>query len=155
MAAKVMAVTNIPDDEHFVKYIKNREYYIHNGKVTPYPAAFHLRPASATHPADETLSGVHYEWFDGSPNDKLHASGHFIAMEMKRKDALIRLNSGAIKKQGVDCNRKLRVTCNPQQNCEPYAEIRGLPAVPDEKLCGLLASMALIEATEAVQILEL
>src|ERR1700692_2181809 len=138
-----MPVTNIPDDHHVVKYLKHREYFLHNGEITPYPDAFHLRPPTATFPQEETVSGVYYEWFEGTPEQKLKASAHFIDMSMKRKDALIRMNSGAIKKQGAACGKKLRVTQEPEKTCQPYAVIRGLPINADPELCMLLASMTL------------
>lgn len=143
-----MPVTSIPDDHHIVKYLKNREYYLHNGRITPYPEAFHLRGPTNLFPQEETISGVYYEWFDGTAHQKLQASVHFIDMSMKRKDALIRMNAGRIRKQGTEVGRKLRVTNEPEEDCPPYSAIRGLPVEPDQKLCALLASMTLVEAVD-------
>jgi hypothetical protein len=141
-------VTNIPDEHHIVRQCKSSQYFIRDGKIRPHPEAFHLRPATATMPAEQTLSGVYYEWFDGSVEEKLIASYHFIQMKIKRKDALLRQNAALIRKQGDARSKKLRVTHEPDNLCPPYAAIRGLPRPPDDELCTLLATLTLIEAIE-------
>jgi hypothetical protein len=147
-----MAVTKIPDEDHIVRHCKHSQYFIHNGKIRPHPEAFHLRQASATLGAEKELSGVHYEWFEGTQDEKMSASCHFIRVSMKRKDALLRLNSGLIKKQGAERSIKLRVTHEPDDECPPYAAIHGLPAPPDDTLCGLLASLSVIDAIDLTAI---
>ena len=144
-----MATNKIADDHHIVRQCKYKLYFIGlDGKIKPHPEAFHLRPATATVPQERELSGVYYEWFDGTANEKMAAVGHFIGIEIKRKDALLRLNAGAIREQGESRNKKLRVSHEPGADCPPYATIRGLPKDPDDELCELLASLALIEAVE-------
>ncbi len=143
-----MTVTNIPDDHHVVRHCKQRQYFLKDGKIRPYPAAFHLKPATPTMPAEDSLSGVYYEWFDGTHAEKMKACCHFIRMEIKRKDALLQLNTGLIKKQGLSTNRRLRVTHEPANECPPYATIRGLTLTPNDELCALLATLSLIDAID-------
>jgi hypothetical protein len=92
------------------------------------------------------LSGVYYEWFQGTHTEKLKASCHFIGMEIKKKDALLRLNAALVKQQGYATNHRLRVTHEPDSECEPYSAIRGLPKDPHDELCALLASLSVVEA---------
>jgi hypothetical protein len=121
---------------------------MHNGKIRPYPEAFHLRPATAIMPEEKTLSGVYYEWFDGTEHEKIKASCHFIHVTIKRKDALLRLNSGLIRQQGTVRSVRLRVTHEPDKECPPYAAVHGMPRPPDDELCALLASLSVIEAID-------
>jgi hypothetical protein len=118
----------------------------------PYVEVFHLRPATQDLRAEDSLSGVYYEWFDGTHAEKLKASCHFIGMEIKRKDALLRLNAGLIKKQGAEKSKKLRVLHEPDDECPPYAAIRGLPLNPDNELCALLAALSVVEALERASV---
>jgi hypothetical protein len=150
-----MTVTNIPDDHHFVRHCRNSQYYMHNGKIRPHPEAFHLRPATATMPEEDTLSGVYYEWFDGTAEEKMKASCQFIGVTIKRKDALLRMNSGLIKKQGMTRSLKVRVTHEPDRSCPPYAAIRGMPRPPDNELCALLASLSVIDAIDFESVCDL
>jgi hypothetical protein len=143
-----VSVTNIPDDHHIVRHCKNSQYFIHNEKIRPWPEAFHLKPASEKYPAEDSLSGVYYEWFDGPPSEKLQACCHFILISMKRKDALLRLNAGSVRAQGQARSVRLRVLHEPSDDCEPYSAIRGLSQTPDNELCSLLASLSLIEAVD-------
>ncbi len=143
-----MKISNIPDDHHIVRHCKHSQYYIHNGKIRPYPEAFHLKLATETMPEEDTLSGVYYEWFDGSPEEKLTASCHFIHISMKRKDALLRLGAGLIRQQGKARSAKLRVTHEADKQCPPYAAVRGMPKPPDDELCLLLTSLAVVEAID-------
>jgi hypothetical protein len=78
-----VTVTNIPDDHHFIRHCKARQYFLRDGKIRPYPEAFHLRPATSTMRAEDTLSGVYYEWFDGTLSEKMKACCYFIRMEIK------------------------------------------------------------------------
>jgi hypothetical protein len=139
-----VTVTNIPDDHHIVRHCKQRQYYLKGSKITPYPTFFHLRPATGATPAEDSLSGVYYEWFDGMHAEKLKACCHFIGMEIKRNDALLQLNAGLIREQGRAADRRLRVTHEPETACPPYSAIRGLTLEPDDKLCALLAALSVI-----------
>jgi hypothetical protein len=144
-----MPTIKIADDHHFVRQCKYKLYFLDiNGKIRPHPEAFHLRPATATTPREEELSGVYYEWFDGTPAEKMAAVGHFIRIEIKKKDALLRLNAGLIRQQGATRSKRLRVSHEPEDVCPPYATIRGLPEDPDDELCTLLATLTLMEAVE-------
>jgi hypothetical protein len=95
-------------------------------------------------PAEDSLSGVYYEWFDGTYAEKLRACFHFIGMEIKRNDALLQLNAGLIREQGRAADRRLRVTHEPEAACPPYAAIRGLTLEPNDTLCALLAELTVI-----------
>lgn len=149
-----MTLSNVPDDHHIVRHCKNSQYFMHEGKIRPYPNAFHLRPASKDFPEPEkTLSGVYYEWFQGNDIEKMRASCHFIPITMKGKDALLRLNAGKIRAQGIMQSVKLRVTHEPAQDCPPYSAIRGMPQKPDDKLCLLLSSLTIVDAVECASII--
>jgi hypothetical protein len=143
-----VTTANIPDDHHMVRHCRHRLYFVRDGNIKPYPDFFHLRPATDKLPAEDSLSGVYYEWFDGSGAEKMKACCHFIGMEIKRKDALLRLNSGLIREQGISIGRRLRVTHEPEADCPPYAAIRGLALEPNNKLCALLAELSVVEALE-------
>lgn len=143
-----MKLVNIPDEHHIVRHCKHSQYFLRDGKIRPHPEAFHLKLATAAMPAEDALSGVYYEWFDGTPAEKIKAGCHFIRITMKRKDALLRLNAGLIRQQGIARSKKLRVTNEPENECPPYATIHGIPKTPDDELCALLASLALIEAVD-------
>jgi hypothetical protein len=147
-----VTVQNIEDDHHVVRHCKFKHYYLKAGKIVPYVDAFHLRPATQTLPAEDYLSGVYYEWLDGTHPEKLRASCHFIGMEIKPKDALLRLNAGLIRKQGVEKNKRLRVLHEPDRECPPYATIRGLPFDPDNELCALLATLSVVEAIDRASV---
>jgi hypothetical protein len=45
-------------------------------------------------------------------------------MEIKKKDALLRLNAALVKQQGNATTHRLRVTHEPDSECEPYSAIR-------------------------------
>jgi len=60
----------------------------------------------------------------------------------------LRLNAGLIRKQGVATGQRLRVTHEPEDDCPPYAAIRGLPAKPLDELCALLAALSVVEAID-------
>jgi hypothetical protein len=143
-----MAVKPIPDEHHVVRHCKNSQYFMHNGKIRPHPESFHLKPATATMPEERVLSCVYYEWFDGTVDEKMRASCHFIRIEIKPKDALLRLNAGLIKQQGLTRSLKLRVTHEEEKECPPYAALRGIPKPPDSQLCLLLASLTVIDAID-------
>jgi hypothetical protein len=78
----------------------------------------------------------------------MRASCHFIQVEIKRKDALLRLNAGLIRQQGVARSLKLRVTHEEEKTCPPYSAIRGIPKQADDELCALLARLAVIDALD-------
>src|SRR4051794_14038494 len=82
---------------HFVKHCKNRELIREHETgaiIGIHPEAFLLRPADSKYPEEKWLSGLYYEAFDGTHSEKMRASCHFIPIEMKRKDALCRMNVG-------------------------------------------------------------
>ena len=97
-----MKPTNIQDDHHFVKLCKQKDLIRENGKpIGIQPWAFALRKPNASHPEQErTVSGVYYEFFDGTAEEKMYASFHFIDMVIKKKEVLARLEAGPIKAQG-------------------------------------------------------
>jgi hypothetical protein len=149
-----MTISSISDDHHFVKHCRNREV-IREGEtiIGVQPWAFELRPPSRDFPQEKTLSGVYYEFFDGDDQDKFRACYHFIKMEIKRKDVLVRMNAGLIREQGRKRSARLRVNHEPDNDCLAYAVIRGLPEKADDELCALLASLAVVETLEASRII--
>ena len=147
-----MTVKNIQDDHHVVRHCKFRQYYLKDGKIVPHPEAFHLRPATPNFDAEDSLSSVYYEWFVGTHAEKMKASCHFLLLEIKPKDALLRLNSGLIKTQGTARGRRLRVLHEPDYKCPPYSAIRGLPLDPDNELCALLAALSVVEALDRASV---
>jgi hypothetical protein len=147
-----MKPTNIADDEHFVKHCKNKLLIREDGTGKPisvYPAAFHLRRPTKEHPEQEkTLSGLYFEFFKGTDWEVRHACCHFMPLELKPKDALVRMGSRAVKEQGKKRSKVLRVMYEPEPACLAYAAIRGLPVEPDDELCALLAAASIVEITE-------
>jgi len=144
-----MAVANIPDDHHFVKHCKNKLAIRENGNVIAIHAeAFELRPPTKSFPQEKTLSGVYYEFCDGTAGEKICACCHFIQIEVKPKDVLIRMNAKLIREQGQKRSMPLRVTHGPEKDCLAYAAIHGLPVKPDDELNGLLKSLAVLEICE-------
>jgi hypothetical protein len=93
-----MKAANIQDDHHFVKFCKQKDLIRENGKpIGVQPWAFALRKPTELRPEQEkTVSGVYYEFFDGTAIEKMCACFHFINMEIKKKDALVRLEVGSI-----------------------------------------------------------
>jgi hypothetical protein len=109
-------------DHHFVKHCKNRELIREQGNIIGVHAeAFVLRPADAKFPEEKWLSGLYYEFFDGTHAEKMCACCHFIPIEMKGKDALCRMNVGAIKEQGQRRKRapKLLDICRREPQVQP------------------------------------
>jgi hypothetical protein len=144
-----MAVSNIADDHHFVKHCKNKLAIRENGKVVSvHPEAFELRAASGKYTQEKTLSGVYYEFCDGNSAEKLCACCHFIQIEVKPKDVLIRMNAALIREQGKKRSRSLRVTHEPDNDCLAYAAVHGIPVIADDELNGLLKSLAVLEICE-------
>jgi hypothetical protein len=149
-----MAVTNIVDDHHFVKHCKNKVVIRENGNIiSVHPAAFELRASSKDFRQEKTLSGVYYEFFDGDAAEKICACYHFIKMEMKAKDVLIRMNARLVREQGKNRSIPLRVTHEPDKDCLAYAAIHGMPVKADDELNGLLQSLAVLEICEISSIL--
>ena len=147
-----MAVTNIDPTHHFLKHCKNSQLIRENGQITAvYPWTFELRTASEHYPQEKWLSGQYYEFFEGTKEEKLHACCHFIPIEMKKRDALLRMNVGAIKEQAT--KRSLRVTHEPEPQSPGYAAIHGMPQKADDELCTLLATLAVSEILEMSSIL--
>lgn len=140
-----MTVTNIPNEHHIVRHCKHKLYFIQDGRIVPWPEAFHLKPATDTLPAEDYLSGVYYEWCEGAPDEKMAACTQFIPMKIKGKDALIRMNAGAVKAQRTAATPRLRVTHESSPECPPYATIRGQTLEPDNELCQLLIKLAIVE----------
>src|SRR6266851_7668127 len=100
---KVAKSKNLTPDDHFVKHFKNREIIRDATGVAAgvFPVAFALRAADKKFPEEKWLSGLYYEFFDGTDWEKKCACCHFIPIEMKRKDALCRFPVGKIKEQGT------------------------------------------------------
>jgi len=121
--------------------------------VGVFPEAFHLRPASATRPAETYLSSVYYEYFDGTPEEQMKACCAAIPLTPKPKDSLLRLNAGRIREQGQKVKKPLRVTHEGKPESPAYAAIRGIPLKPDDELSSLLATLAIIETTEVSAVL--
>jgi hypothetical protein len=141
----------ISDDEHFVKYCKQKDLIRENGvPIGVQPWAFALRRPTPEFPDPEkTLSGVYYEFFEGTPDEKMCASYHFISLEIKKKDALIRMQAGAVRAQGQRRSRTLRLMHDPDPSCLAYAQLLGLPFDTDDELCGYLANEAISELVPA------
>jgi hypothetical protein len=149
--------TTLEADQHFLKHFKNREIIREDGvAIGVFPAAFLLRPADGQFPLEKWLSGQYYEFFDGSHQERLCACCHFIQIEMKKKDALCRLNIGDIKNAGQKRSKTLRVLHQPDEGEPAYAGLHGLPKsgeMQDDELLALLAELAFIEIHEIVDIL--
>jgi hypothetical protein len=145
-----MKAANIQDDHHFVKFCKQKDLIRENGKpIGLQPWAFALRKPTQLHPEQEkTASGMYYEFFDGTGDERMCACFHFIDMEIKRKDALVRLEVGSIKAQGEKRSRSLRVRHEPLPGCLGYAALHGLPVDTDDELCALLANEPVKELFE-------
>ena len=149
-----MKQVNICVEHHFVKHCKNSQLIRENGQVTSvYPWAFQLRPASENYPQEKTLSGLYYEFFDGTKAEKLYACCHFIPIEMKRRDALLKMNVGLIKQQGTKRSRSLRVVHQLEVQSPGYAAILGLPEKADDELLALLVALAIVEISEICSII--
>jgi hypothetical protein len=144
-----MPGTNIVPQHHFIKHCKNSQLIRENGVATSiFPWAFALRPADNVYPQEKWLSGQYLEFYDGTKDEKLCACCHFIPMEMKKRDALVRMNVALIKEQGQKRSRSLRVTHEPQPLSPGYSALHGLSENTDDELCNLLANLAIAEITE-------
>jgi hypothetical protein len=160
MATKTKLVSN--PDHHFVRHCKNSQLIRENGAVIGvYPEAFELR-AAGKYPEEKWLSGQYYEFYEGTHDEKLCACCHFTDIEMKRKDALCRMNVGKIKEQGQKRSKALRVQHQPEPAAQGdigspgYSGLHGLPKASepkDDELLSLLAKLATIEITEISAIL--
>ncbi len=156
MAAKTKLISNL--DHHFLKHCKNSQLIRENGAIIGvWPEAFELRAADAKFPEEEKwLSGQYYEFLDGTHQEKLCACCHFIHIEMKKKDALCRMNIGKIKEQGQKRSKSLRVQHQPDPLSPAYAGLHGLPKASeskDDELLSLLAKLAVVDFTEISAIL--
>jgi hypothetical protein len=69
-------------------------------------------------------------------------------MQIKPKDALVRMKAGSIKAQGNKRSRSLRVRHEPSVECLGYAVVHGLPVETDDELCALLAAEPVKELVE-------
>jgi hypothetical protein len=144
-----MAVKNIPDEHHVVRYCKKNLTIREDGTIIGvFPEMFHLRAATPTRKQEEYLSAVYYEHFRGTPSERMKACRGGIQLSLTPKDALVRLNVKAVKEQGAKRKRSLRVTHEPSKECPSYAAIRQLPVEPDDELCNLLASLAVVEIVQ-------
>lgn len=143
--------TNIPDAHHVVRHCKHRMLLRRRESGRPYgvfPEHFHLRPASTTRQQERYLSSIYYETFPGTALDKMRACSKAIPFVPNKKDAMVRLNVRSTKAQGAKRSIKLRVMHEPKKVSPSYSAIRGLPIKPDHELCGLLATMAVVEIVE-------
>jgi hypothetical protein len=85
----------------------------------------------------------------GSPTEKLIACYQYIRLEIKKKDALVRLHSGHVKSQGKKRSRNLRLVVElDDDDRPPYSSIYGLPVDTDEELCAMLADEPVVEIVE-------
>jgi hypothetical protein len=153
-----MKPSNIQDDHHFVKYCKRKVLIRENDVIIGiHPEAFELRPpAPPQFPKPETtLSGVYYEHYDGTDDEKIQACFHFIDMDMKKVDALAKMRVNLIKEQGAKRSRSLRVRHEPFTECLGYSELHGLPkwSDTDRELCSLLARLSVIEIFPVAELL--
>jgi hypothetical protein len=60
---------------------KFKLYFEESGQIVPYPEAFYLKPATDRFPAEDYLSGIYYEWCDGTPDEKMAACCQFTQNE--------------------------------------------------------------------------
>jgi hypothetical protein len=93
-----------------------------------FPSGFIQQHSNSEGPQTEpekTISGVYYEFYDGTPAEMMCACYHFIDMEIKKKDALVRMQAGSVKAQGHKRSRSLRVRHEPFEECLGYAAIHG------------------------------
>jgi hypothetical protein len=149
-----MAVTPVRDDHHVVRHCKKRLTIRQAGQIVGvFPEAFQLRPATETREQETYLSAVYFEFFDGDNATRLISCCAAFEMQILPKDCLMRLCVGTIKEQGRKRQRSLRVTHEPYQANLAYAAIRGLPTSGDPELEHLLATVAVLELTEASVVL--
>jgi hypothetical protein len=149
-----MKSTSVSDDHHFVKHCKNKFLIRENGvAIGVQPWAFELRRATSNFPQENAVSGVYYEFFDGNPTEMDVACYQFIQLEMKSKDALIRMRVGLVKEQGAKRSRPLRVRHEPEKSCLAYASLRGLPVQTDDELCALLADLSVVQITQVSSVI--
>jgi hypothetical protein len=154
-----VAKLKLVDDQqhHFIKHCKNRELIRDNGQIVGvFPSAFSLRPADAQFAEERWLSGQYFEFYDGTEAERFCACCHFIQIEMKRKDALCKMQVGAIKEEGAKRSKSLRVFHQPEPDSPGYAGLHGLPKASDpidDELLSLLATLAALETLEISQIL--
>ena len=137
------------DAHHFVKHCKKRELIIEDGVVIGvWPTAFALRPPEVGFPEERWLSGQYLEFYDGTPAEQLCACCHFIPLEMKRNDALCRMEIGRLREEGNQRSKSLRVFHQPEDNSPGYAGLHGIPKSsdpPDDELLSLLAALAVAD----------
>lgn len=155
-----MAKRKLVDDQghHFIKHCKNTQLIRENGQIVGvFPSAFSLRPADDRFPEERWLSGQYFEFYDGTDAERLCACCHFIPIEMKRKDALCKMQVGAIKAEGAKRGKSLRVFHQPDKESPGgYAGLHGLPKASepiDDELLSLLATLAALETLEIAKIL--
>jgi hypothetical protein len=121
MTAKVVS---IDINHHIVRFCKKR-LLIRDGDriIGVHPELFHLRPPSETEPQETTLSAVYYEFFNGTPVERMKKCHESICVSLtsKPKDGLARLNVGLIKEQGLKRSRSLRVTHEGEESNPAYS----------------------------------
>lgn len=138
----------IPDDEHVVRFCKNRLLIRENGEVIAvHPELFALRGPTQDKPQEKYLSAVHYEHATDAAN-RMKACVGCLRITPKPKDGLARINIGLMKQQGEKRKRKLRAEKGYDGRPISYAAILGLPTDADYELNGLLALMAVVETIE-------
>ena len=113
-----------------------------------FPELFHLRAATEKFPADKSLSGAYFEFFSGDSRSRMIGCKEAMPLEMRKRDCLARLNAGKIREQGIKVSIQLRVLHEYSVECPAYAGIHGVPKKPNEELCGMLASLALVELVD-------
>lgn len=147
----------VDNTHHFVKHCKKRELIRENGVVIGvFPAAFYLRTAQGSEPEETWLSGQYFEFYDGTDQERLCACCHFIPMEMKKQDALCRMNVAKVREIGTKRSRSLRVLHQAEKESPGYAGVHGLPKASDpidDELLSLLCELAALDVTTIDKIL--
>jgi hypothetical protein len=106
---------------------------------------------------NQWLSGQYFEFYDGSDVEKLCACCHFIPLEMKKQDALCKMNIGSLKAEGLKRSKSLRVFHQPEKDSPGYAGLHGIPRASDpvdDELLSLLATLAALDTAEISKILQ-
>jgi len=148
-----MAVSNIPDDHHVVRFAKKRQTIRENGVVVGvYPELFVLRPPNPPiRPNPEKyFSCNYYEHFAGSPQKRMQSCCAALTFAPKPQDALARLHVGRIKDVFKSLKSVARVTHEPSKHSPSYAAIR--PQAMTAKLSAMLASTTVVELVEIANV---
>ena len=124
-----------------MRHCKRRHAIRHEGEfVGVYPDFFYLRPG------EQYLSAFYYEYFSGTDDEKLAGCLAAVPFDIKRREALIRVNAQAVRQVGDDMGMKLRVVHDASnKNTPSKAQVLGLPTEPNEKLGAELASTTVVD----------